>query len=138
MKIKYLYFIGLVVFIIAIFNVINCVVAGKSESQITLKGYSRIVLADGSNLEHSSELNELISIIPKAKRFVWSRPDQVLILHSNDSKEIKYLSFFLRDGFVYEGYYLEAWTDRMQGNKSPVYLLNKNEIARAELIFKKN
>jgi len=59
----------------------------------------------------------------------------MLLLHSKSSKEPRFLSFFLADGFILDGNYLDAWTERMEGKKSPVYLLSPEKTAEIKSLF---
>lgn len=75
---------------------------------------------------------------------IYSKPDFVLMkwtkpTSNNSGKSqtyfkvvkaksgVKYpdaLSIWLNDGFIYEGFYLDAWTARMSGQSSKIYYIN--------------
>lgn len=66
------------------------------------------------------ELNKLSA----QTKEIYSRPTYEIIYRNNGG--IRYISIFEKENFVYSGHYLDAWTDRMQGNKSDGFELSKS------------
>jgi hypothetical protein len=125
--------------------IISCIVCGfiavvlvfgnggrSRKPEFLLSSYRRVTFATGEDFRHVAEMDKILAGLSKGKRFVWTKPDLVLLLYSSSSSEPRFLSIFLKEGFVFEGYYLDAWAERMEDKKSSVYLLNAEKQAQIE------
>jgi hypothetical protein len=70
------------------------------------------------------ELRTAFGTLKTIKRSVYSEPDFEILLFRPGEDEPGYYSIWLRDGFIYEGYYLGAWTERMIRDYSKVYRID--------------
>jgi hypothetical protein len=61
-----------------------------------------------------------------SSKLIYSKPDYIFFEESPSGHHTKFVSIWLKGGFLYKGYFLDAWTERMKGKKSKVYLLSQN------------
>lgn len=105
-------------------------IKGVPRSSFSLASYPEVAHVSGGDFAHASELDVILSGLKKGRREVFGKPDYVLVMYS-DLSEPDYLSLYLSEGFVFEGHFLDAWTERMIGRKSTVYLLSFEEAEKA-------
>jgi len=105
------------------------------KSDFSLTSYQRITFVDGISFLHAPEMDQILSGLPMGKTSVATKPDCVLLLYSSSSQEPRFLSFFLKEGFVLDGNYLDAWTERMEGKTTAVYLLSSGRKAKIAALF---
>ena len=67
-----------------------------------------------------AELNSL----GKRKKTIFSKPTHLITFQKGG--EERYISIFEKEDFVFKGYYLDAWTDRMKDSRSNGYKLSKD------------
>lgn len=68
-------------------------------------------------------LKELFSELPQTLHTFETKPDAELIGYDKSTCTIAVYSIYLKDKIVFNGHYLEAWTERMMGNASICYKL---------------
>ena len=86
---------------------------------------SEYVKLDESRLNRKQIQNIVRALNKLRKREIeiYSKPSYQITYEVNGS--IYYISIFEKEKFVFNGYYLDAWTERMEGNKSTGYKLDK-------------
>ena len=136
MKVFKLVLVISALFILSIYLFLNF--RKKPSPQFSVEKCSQVVLTTGKFFKYSKELDEILINLPTGHRSIWHRPDHVLLLYRKTSSDPEYLSIFLKDGFIYEGYYLEAWTDRMNNEKSLVYIMSKDQVEKVRLILERD
>lgn len=108
----------------------------SARPDFSLTSYDRITVLGGSDFTHALEMDRVLSGLRKGKQSVTTKPDQVLLLHSRVSKKPRFLSFFLTEGFIFDGYYIDAWTESMEERKSSVYLLDSEQKTHLNALLK--
>ena len=58
------------------------------------------------------------------RRKVYEKPEIFALITTPPSAESQILNIYLREGYILLGEYLDAWTERMEGKASKVYLLD--------------
>ena len=88
---------------------------------------SEFVKLNDTNLNENQiqELKTTLNKLKEREKEIYSKPSQQIIFKTDS--EIQYISIFEEEAFVYKGYFLDAWTDRMEGHKSNGYELD-NEL----------
>lgn len=79
--------------------------------------------------------NEDIQILQKGmssakikKIYISDVPDVILYYKDSTGKD-DFLSVYLKAGYIYNGYFIDAFTDEMKDKKSRVYYLNKSTLS---------
>jgi hypothetical protein len=73
-----------------------------------------------------------------SSREIYSKPDFAFWEEGRPGQPRKFISVWLKEGFIYEGYFLDAWTERMNGKSSKVYLINEELKSFLDALFKGN
>ncbi len=112
------------IFLFAVNTLVSCdrFTANNSFNLIESKSVSinNIQLSEKQKIEINNLLNELRS---KSQETI-SKPEY--IIKFKKGSEEKYISIFVKESFVYKGFYLESWTERMVGKESKGYNLNSS------------
>ena len=73
----------------------------------------------------------------KTKRIcVSDRPD-IVFCYKTDKGEDNFLSVYLKDAYIYDGYFIDAFTDEMKDRKSTVRCLRKSSLFELQNIIAK-
>ena len=73
----------------------------------------------------------------KTKRIcVSDRPD-IVFCYKTDKGEDNFLSVYLKDAYIYDGYFIDALTDEMKDRKSTVLCLRKSALFELQNIIAK-
>ncbi|MBN1181204.1 MAG: hypothetical protein JXB49_02885 [Bacteroidales bacterium] len=111
-------------FISISFLLMSCGFFGPNNSfQLTIESNARM---NGKELynEHLDTLNTMFNILSRKRIEVYSKPDYVIDFENNH--ELNTISVFLCEEFVYQGDFLDAWTERMEGKVSEGFRLSKS------------
>jgi hypothetical protein len=99
----------------------------KNQLNLNFAKYEKVTTSEGIALKNITEIGAVLAGLPSQEKLIWNKPDKVLFLFQKNSSEPEMLSLFLSEGFVYQGYFIDAWTERMEGHKSRVYILSKEK-----------
>ena len=78
-----------------------------------------------------SQMSDLESLLHELSAFqceVYEQPDHIISGAFTGSANFDYYSIFAGKKFIYKGFYLEAWTERMSGRTSTCYKIDKKTI----------
>lgn len=84
-----------------------------------------LVSVNGKKIQSSEnpKLAKLLTSLEARSLEVYSKPDFEINIKCNGGKVL--ISVFEEEKFVYKGFYLDAWEDRMKGRLSEGYKLSK-------------
>lgn len=98
-------------------------------------GDSKLILPESkkmifSGVELTSEEQKRIKVLFKEMKFIkkeiYNKAEAHLLCYVEGETEPKTYAVFLKDGLVFEGYYLDAWTERMEGKESMCYKITSD------------
>ena len=74
--------------------------------------------------EDQDNLRALLKQLPSMGKGVYDIPDLEFVAYVQ-GQEPAYYSVWLEEGYIYNGYFLEAWTERMIDDRADVYRINR-------------
>jgi len=69
-----------------------------------------------------TSLSNILKDLKPIEKEIYTKPEYIIEFKNNDSTLL--LSIFREERFIYKGNYLDAWEDRMKGNKSNGFKLS--------------
>ena len=111
---------------ICIFITLQILIIGCSNKDLQFNG-----LRIGEryfSIEDTQILRKTISFA-KVKRIYISDVPNVILYYKNNMEKDGFLSVYLKEGYVYDGYFIDAFTDEMKDKKSQVYYLNESALS---------
>lgn len=91
-------------------------------------------------IKEQKRIRELFLTMKEIKKEIYKKSDDHLLCFIEGQNSPKAFAVFLKDGLIYEGYFQDAWTDRMRGDASICYKMDKNlkEFFKSLLLRKKD
>lgn len=74
------------------------------------------------------ELRNRFSNLIKTEHEFYEKPEFMLVGFEKNEEKTDFYSIYVQEGFIYQGYFLDAWHDRMQGKSSPCYKLDRDTV----------
>lgn len=86
------------------------------------------MIYSGVNLttDEQEKIRGLFSTMKATRKEIYKKSDDHLLCFIHGQKNPKAFAVFLKDGLIYEGYFQDAWTERMRGDKSTCYKMDKS------------
>lgn len=113
--------------IILVFLAISIMGCENKASNIAIPQPTKVTYSGVElSVDEIHKLEVLLHSLKPVKREITTKADSCILFFAKDKKEPVPLSIFLDEGILYEGYFQDAWTDRMQGKSSLCYKLDKN------------
>ena len=86
--------------------------------------------------EDTQILQKIISSAEIKKIYISDIPDVILYYKDSTGKD-DFLSVYLKEGYIYNGYFIDAFTDEMKDKKSRVYYLSGSTLCEIKDIIDK-
>ncbi len=105
--------------------------ASDSEKQIMtieVPELARIVVSKNKHQVTGDDVELLrtrLKGLKPTRKALYDEADTHLLVFAEGQNTPDPLAVFLKDGVVYEGYFQDAWTDRMAGGKSDCFKLDR-------------
>ncbi|WPD24498.1 MAG: hypothetical protein SD837_08015 [Candidatus Electrothrix scaldis] len=113
--------------VLLLFNLItvsSC--SGEEKSRLILPRQVKKVLYERVEIKGNDfeKLNSFLSKLESVHREIYSKADGHLLFFVEGKYEPIPYAIFFKENLIYEGYFQDAWTERMQGNVSLCYKMD--------------
>ncbi|MDY6994407.1 MAG: hypothetical protein SVR94_17625 [Pseudomonadota bacterium] len=106
--------------------VVSCTDINSQEVGLKLPAYNYMTFNNSRlPVEQVDKLKQFLANLPKTQHKFYEKPEIILTGFKDVDSEPDFYSIFLKEGYIYQDYFLEAWNDRMQDKTSPCYKLDE-------------
>jgi len=130
-----------IIFVLLLFELVSvssC--SGGEKLKLTLPSQIKKVLFESAEIKGDDieKLNFFLGKLKSVNKAIYSKADGHLLFFVEGNYEPIPYAIFFRENLIYEGYFQDAWTERMQGSLSRCYKMDSEAREFLMSILKKS